>query len=201
MADKKQPATRVTLGSPEFPVRFSYIALFQPKEAKDDAGETVRDDSGVAVKKFSAQIRIPKKDKVGHAACLAAIEAARHEEFGDKKIANLKLPIRDGDEEWEEKDDESLKGHWFFNCSSKQKPNVVGPKKDELTGKLELLGESDIKSGDYGRVSVNFFGFTGKQKGIGVGLGNVQKLKDGDPLGNQRSADDDFGDLEDGFSD
>jgi hypothetical protein len=56
------------------------------------------------------------------------------------------------------------------------------------------MNESEMYSGVYARVSVNFFPYdnTGK-KGIGCGLGNVQKLEDGEPLGNRTSAASDFG--------
>ena len=55
---------------------------------------------------------------------------------------------------------------------------------------------------DYGRISVNFYYFENESKGIAVGLGNIQKRKDGEALGGTRTtADDDFGDLEDGFED
>ena len=74
-----------------------------------------------------------------------------------------------------------------------------------MEGHLGRIGEDDIKSGDYGRISINLFTFgvkkKAKSKGIGIGMGNIQKLKDGEPLGNTRSADDDFGDLEEGFQD
>lgn len=192
MSEANKNPTRVTIGSPEFPVRFSYLSAFEPKEFENDEGEKSL--------KFSAQIIIDKKDAKSIAAINAAVDAALADEFGSKRPANLKLPLRDGDLEFEEKG-EHLKGHWFFNVSSKQKPSVVGAEKDEFTGKLKALEAAEIKSGDYGRVSVNFFGFTGKSKGVGGGLGNIQKLKDGEPLGNQRSADDDFSDLEDGFND
>lgn len=192
-AAKKSP-TRLTIGSPEFPVRFSYLFAFEPKKGEDDDGKETA--------KYQSQIRIPKADKATKERIDAAVAIARKEKFGDKKITNFGHPLRDGDEEWEEKEDETLKGHWFFNASSKQKPDVVGTEKEEFDGKLKKLGQSEIKSGDYGRVSINLFGYEAKgNKGVGAGLGNIQKLKDGEPLGSQRSADDDFDDLEDGFND
>jgi hypothetical protein len=190
MTDKTK-STRLTIGSPEFPVRFSYLTAFEPKE--------VENDDGVKSLKYSCQVIIDKKDVATKAAIDKAVEAAIAAEF-PKRPANIKLPLRDGDLESDEKGDAVI-GCWFFNVSSKQKPNVVGTTKDEFTGKLAALGPSEIKSGDYGRVSVNFFGFTDKSKGVGGGLGNIQKLKDGEPLGSQRAAEDDFGDLDEGFKD
>lgn len=201
MSDANKNPTRVLLGSVEHPVRFSYLNVFEAKPKKDDDGRVVLDDNGKPILMFGAQIRVPKADKAAKANMDAAVEAAIAEEFGGKRPANLKLPIRDGDLEWEEKEDESLKGYWFFNTSAKSKPEVVGTTKDEFTGKLKRLEPSEIKSGDYGRVTVNFYGFNVKNKGIAVGLGNIQMLKEGEPLGNQRSADADFDDLEDGFAD
>ena len=51
-------------------------------------------------------------------------------------------------------------------------------------------------------MTVNFYYFENESKGVAVGLNNVQKLADGEALGgNASNADDDFGDLEDGFDD
>lgn len=195
MADAKLN-TRITIGSNEFPVRFSYLNAHEAKEVEredDDGKKTIE-------KLFSTQVIIDKKDTATKAAIDKLVDAVAKDYFGGKVPALLKLPLRDGDLEADEKGD-AVKGAWFFNCSSKHKPSVVGTAKDEFTGKLAALDASEIKSGDYGRISLNFFGFKGKQKGVAVGLGNIQKLKDGEALGSQRSADDDFGDLEDGFND
>lgn len=201
MADTKKSETRVILGKGQFPVRFSFLHAHVPQPKTDDNGNKVIDeDTGEVVKMYSTQVLIDKRDTEGKAACDAAIAAVIAEYFKGKKPANLKLPLRDGDEEWEEKG-EAVKGHWFFNCSSRNKPNVVGTKKDELTGKLIPLGPDEIKSGDYGRITVNFYGFDVKNKGVAAGLGNIQKTKDGEALGSTRSADDDFGDISDGFED
>ena len=188
MADKK--SNRMTLGTPTNPVRFSYLKSHVPEE--------VTNDDGVTSLKYGTMVIIDKKDVATVAAFNSMVKDAVDEHFKGK-TAMLKLPLRDGDEE-EDKGD-AVKGCWFFNCSSKQKPAVVGTEVNDLTGKLEPLGPDEIKSGDYGRVSINFFHFIGKSKGVGVGLGNIQKLKDGEPLGSQRSADDDFADIAGGFAD
>lgn len=188
MAENTNP-TKVTAGSREFPVRLSYLKVFTPEEHENDEGEKSL--------KYSCQCIVSKKDKATLAAIKRAEQAVIDDYFKGKKPANLKTPLRDGDEEWEEKG-EHLKGHYFFNCSAKKKPDVVSTKKDPGTGKLVRLTETEIKSGDYGRVSVNLFGFTGKSKGIGVGLNNIQFLEEGDALGNSTTADQDFGDFDDG---
>ncbi|MDM0258255.1 DUF2815 family protein, partial [Clostridioides difficile] len=55
---------------------------------------------------------------------------------------------------------------------------------------------TEVYSGCYGRVSINFFPYNSAgNKGIGCGLQNVQKLADGEVLGGARaSAEADFSD-------
>ena len=56
-----------------------------------------------------------------------------------------------------------------------------------------ILDRSEVYSGCYGRVSLNFYAFNSNgNKGIACGLGNIQKLRDGEPLGGRSSASDDF---------
>ena len=219
----EQKTTHLTLGSPTHPVRFSFINFFEPKV--DDENK-IDKKTGKPAEFYSCQVIISKADKETKAAIDKAVAAAAAEKLGDKKIPSMwKLPLRDGDEEADDKG-EHLKGCWFFNCKAKGKPAVVGTRKyteEDIDawdaenehetaefkarnrpklGKLVKLTPEDIKSGDYGRISVDFYHFENETKGIAAGLGNVQKLKDGDPLGGSRtSADDDFSDLEDGFTD
>ena len=50
----------------------------------------------------------------------------------------------------------------------------------------------------YGRASINFYAFnTNGNKGIACGLNNLQKLRDGEPLGGKYRAEDDFSDDDD----
>ena len=58
------------------------------------------------------------------------------------------------------------------------------------------MSPAEVYSGCYARVSLNFYAFntnTNGNRGIACGLGNVQKLRDGEPLGGgSTSAADDF---------
>jgi hypothetical protein len=46
-----------------------------------------------------------------------------------------------------------------------------------------ILGRDEVYSGCYGRVSLNFYAFNfNGNKGVACGLGNIQKIKDGEPL-------------------
>ena len=72
------------------------------------------------------------------------------------------------------------KGHWVFTANAKADypPEIV----DKMGN--PVINQSEIYSGIYGRVNVTFFPYAfGGKKGIGCGLGPVQKLRDGEPLG------------------
>ncbi len=159
-------------------VRFSYAHVHEPV-AIDENSE----------KKYSVSILIPKKDKKTLAKIEAAVEAATVEgkaKFGNKVPKDLKLPLRDGDEERDE--DENYEGCMFLNASSKRKPGIVDENLDEI------MEKDDFYSGCYGRASINFYAFNvAGNKGIAAGLNNLQKLEDGDRLSGGASAEEDFG--------
>ena len=72
------------------------------------------------------------------------------------------------------------KGHWVFTASAKADypPEIV-----DAMGN-PIINQSEVYSGMYGRVNVTFFPYMfGGKKGIGCGLGPVQKLEDGEVLG------------------
>ena len=60
---------------------------------------------------------------------------------------------------------------------------------------------AEVYSGCYARVSINFYAFNSNgNRGIACGLGNIQKVRDGEPLGGRSSAADDFStDFDDDF--
>lgn len=166
-------------------VRFSYAHFFKAR-AMDEGQDA----------KFSVVILIPKSDEITLGKIDRAIEAAKvqgkAEKFGGKLPANLKLPVHDGD--IEKPDDEAYEGHYFINCSSKSRPEVVDRNLDEV------IDATQVVSGDYGRVSINFYPFAvSGNKGIAAGLNNVQFLEKGEPLSGGSSAAEDFG--EGGFED
>ena len=139
--------------------------------------------------KYSISVLIPKTDIVTINKINEAIDIAIEEgiaRFGGKKPnkATLKLPLRDGDLE---RDNDAYKGHYFINANSINAPQIVDANLDPI------LDRNEVYSGCYGRVSINFYAFNSNgNKGIACGLGNVQKLRDGEPLGGRSSAKDDF---------
>lgn len=144
--------------------------------------------------RYSVSVLIPKDDKETIKAINDAVDAAIEEgiaKFGGKKPnkAAIKLPLRDGDTE---REDEAYAGHWFINANSKTAPQIV----DKAV--KPILDRDEVYSGCYARVSLNFYAFNSNgNKGIACGLGNIQKIRDGESLGGRSSAADDFSTEED----
>ena len=138
--------------------------------------------------KYSVSAIVPKSDTKTINAIKAAIEQAKKDsvsKWGGKVPANLKLPLRDGD--IDRPDDEAYAGCYFFNANSRQAPQVVDSKVQPI------LDQSEVYSGCYGKISVTFYGYNSNgNRGIAAGLGNIQKLKDGESLGGRTSPADDF---------
>lgn len=144
--------------------------------------------------RYSTAVLIPKDDKATIDAINAAVDAAIEEgiaKFGGKKPnkAAIKLPLRDGDVE---REDEAYKGHYFVNANSNTPPQIV----DRAV--KPILDRSEVYSGCYARVSLSFYAFNSNgNKGVACGLGNIQKVRDGEPLGGRTNAADDFATLDD----
>ena len=149
--------------------------------------------------KFSVSLIIPKSDTVTVGKIKAAIEAAYKE--GESKLKGnsksvppltaIKTPLRDGDTE--RPDDPAYKDSYFLNANSSTAPGLVD------ADCQPILQRSEVYSGVYGRASINFYAFnTNGNRGIAVGLNNLQKIRDGEPLGGKASAESEFaGDDED----
>ncbi|WP_321779934.1 DUF2815 family protein [Schaalia cardiffensis] len=168
-------------------VRLSYANIFEAKSIQ--CGKP----------KYSVSLIIPKSDIETLTKIERAIDAAIDVgigKFGGERPNKdaLKLPLRDGDVE---RDDEAYAGAMFVNANSTTPPQVVG------TDLQPILDASGVYSGCYARVSISFYAFnTNGNRGIACGLGNIQKLRDGEPLdGNRISAEVDFGLLTAAFDD
>jgi hypothetical protein len=176
--------TRIVTGE----ARLSYVNLLTPR-ARQDGGEA----------KYSVTILVPKSDVQTKQRIDAAIEAAK-QQGKDKKWNGVippmvALPVYDGDGV---KPSDGMpfgpecKGHWVFSASSKadQPPKIVDANLNPI------VDPTEIYSGMYGRVAVNFAPYAAQgKKGIGCYLStNVQKTRDGEPLGaSAPAAADDFG--------
>ena len=148
--------------------------------------------------KFSVSLLIPKTDTVTVNKIRAAIEAAYRE--GEAKLKGngktvppltaIKTPLRDGDAE--RPDDPAYAGHYFLNANSATAPGIVD------ADCQPILTRSEVYSGVYGRASISFYAFNSSgNRGIACGLNNLQKIRDGEPLGGRASAESDFSDFDD----
>ena len=161
--------------------RWSYANVWEPKSING------------GTPKYSISLIIPKSDTVTVAKIKAAIEAAYQE--GQVKLrgngrsvpplAAIKTPLRDGDVE--RPDDPAYANSYFINANSTTAPGIVDADRNPV------LTCSDVYSGVYGRASINFYAFSSNgNKGIAVGLNNLQLLRAGEPLGGKASAESDF---------
>ena len=174
-------ATKVLTGE----VRLSYANLTTPRVSQQ-GGEP----------KYSVTLLIPKSDQATLANIQQSIQAA-YDEGVTKKWGGArpqpKVIVHDGDGLRQSglPFGEECKGHWVLTASSKNKPQVVGI--DNINCEL---APQDIYSGMYARVTINFFAYdTAGSKGVGCGLGNVLKTRDGEPLSGGASAASDFADI------
>lgn len=173
---EKKPPLLTPLG------RLSYPNLFRPR-AKEEGGEPVY---GCTLIFDEAAQKTPE-----YTALKKAAAATAKEKWGDKMPATLRSPFRDGADKEQEGYGE---GKIFINISSKQKPGIVGTRRDPATGKPEVIDdESLIYAGCYVIASVRPYAYEAKgNKGVAFGLQNIQKRKDGDSLGGRTRADEDF---------
>lgn len=143
--------------------------------------------------KFSVSLIIPKSDTKTINAINAAVEAAYKE--GEAKLRGnsrtvpalsaIKTPLRDGDTE--RPDDEAYKNAYFVNANATTAPGIVDADLNPI------LSRSEVYSGVYGRASITFYAFNSSgNRGIACGLNNLQKIRDGEPLGSKASAESDF---------
>ncbi|MCM3041690.1 DUF2815 family protein [Paenibacillus motobuensis] len=172
-------STNVTTGQ----ARLSFVHLFQP-HANQPGQEP----------KYSTTILIPKTDVATMQRINAAIEAAAQKGvagiWNGARPPQLKTPIWDGDgvRQNGEPFGPECKGHWVLTASSKQQQSVVDVNLNPI------INQTEVYSGMYARVNINFFPFSNSgNRGIGAGLGPVQKLSDGEPLGGRISAEQAFG--------
>lgn len=175
------------IGSKENPVRFSFVQVWEPK-AMDDGDP-----------KFSVQVVISKENKALIAGVEANIEKAKqlgitkglYNKATTDNVA-FRTPLRDGDQEAEEKDDGSrdyLKGCMFFNASSSadRQPAIV-----DRRG-APIMRRDDFYSGCYGIADINFYPFKYGKGGVAAGLNSIMKRDDGERLDGRLSTDQAFG--------
>jgi hypothetical protein len=174
--------------TPEFRGSFVNILAPDPRKLKDD-GKT----------QYGITMLIPKTADIS--GLVAIYKEAALEGWPDpaKRPTKLVNPIKDGDtDEYEAgglKKDKypEMAGCWVINASSTRKPGVV----DENV--QPIIDPEEIKSGYWYRATVNAFFYKPdakspkKKSGVGIGLINVQKLREDETFGaGGGKAEDDF---------
>lgn len=173
--------------TPKF--RVSYPQVFEPK--KNDLNGKME---------YSVMAVFPK------GADLSALKKAAEEEI-EKKLGkdrakwpkNLRSPFRPHEDRM--KTDEVTgkeylpepfeAGGFWMNLKSTQKPQLVDQQVKHISD------QSSFYPGCWAIASVNSFYYDQKgNKGISFGLGNLQKVADGDPLSGRTKAEDDFAPVE-----
>lgn len=183
MSKLSQNKTKVITGEN---TRWSYANVWDPKAING------------GTPKYSVSLIIPKTDTKTVEDVKSAIKAAYEE--GESKLKGnaktcpaleaIKNPLRDGD--LERPDDEAYKNAYFINANSPTAPGVVD------INLQPIIERSEVYSGVYGRASISFYAFNSNgNRGIACGLNNLQKIKDGEPLGGKASAESDFNTQED----
>lgn len=166
-------------------VRFSYCNLFQPKAPfNNPQGEP----------KYSATVLVPKTNTAAKAvidnAIAQAIDAGVSSKWNGVRPPQPAICVHDGDGPRPSDGSafgEECKGCWVFTASTKQPPFVV----DEYV--QNIIDPTKVYSGMWGNVNVTFFAYNNAgKKGIGCGLNGVQKIRDGEALGGQITAQEAF---------
>lgn len=175
LAHKIAPSAAASASCKTPVFRSSYAFVHEPKETPN--GEM----------KYQICMIFPKDKIADWKPVLQAIANAAAKKFGDdpnKWPSNLKCPVRDGDEE---RDNKEYKGCYFINGGNKNKPGIVDRQLNPIQSREEFY------SGCYARASLSFYGFdVSGNKGVGTGLNNLLFWEDGERLDGSTTAEDDF---------
>jgi hypothetical protein len=179
--------------TPEFRVSYSYV--FTPQENRQDDGTVKREYSLTAIFPKGADLTAVK----------AAAQQVLIDKFGpdqSKWPGNLRNPFRKCNERWKNEGGKQVvpagyeDGDAIFitaKATEKSPPGVVDQRLNDI------IESRDFYSGCYARASVRPYYYEKKgNRGVAFGLNNVQKLRDGDPLGGRSRPTDDFQAVEGG---
>lgn len=171
MADQKYKGVRLT--TPKF--RTSFPHLHEPAGMEGQP------------KKYSVVMLFPKDSDMSWAK--KAIATVMTERFGADKTKwpkGLKNPIRDGDDK--ESPLAGYEGSYYVTARSNDKPGCVDHQLNDIIDVRE-----ELYAGSYARATISFYYYDkAGNRGVGVGLSNLQKLGDGEKFSGRTSAKDDF---------
>lgn len=176
MTNQKSEIIRVKTGE----VRASYAhRLFKAKK-NDKSGKD----------EFTCMFLIAKEDKQTLRDISSAIKNACLAAFDTDDLAELgiKNPLRDCAKDKKRKDDPTYEGYYFINARSYKPPRVA----QYINGALvDLQSTEEFKSGDFCKASLTFKAYA-VHGTLGVYVNGVLKTRDGEPLGDSYSMEDDF---------
>jgi len=145
--------------------RLSFPALFVPE---------VNQNNPSATAKYSTIIVFDKDTDI--APLEEIIAEAREAKFGQDVPSNFRNPIRDGSEK-AHLGEPFGEGTKFVTAKSNFQPGIVGPDLQPV------IDQNEVYPGVYARLQIHAFGYgTNGNNGVGIGLDNVQKVKDGGAL-------------------
>ena len=149
--------------------RVSFPEVFKAKAA-EEGGEP----------KFSISMLFEKGEDLSRMQNLL-LEAAKEKWGDDVNVKSLRRPFRD---QGEKEISGYVDGAYFASASSKQKPAVVDEDVEPI------LDQNDFYAGCYAQAKVHAYAWDNKYgKGVSFGLGNIQKVRDGERLGGRAQSD------------
>lgn len=178
IAQRTMPPTKVITSDK---VRWSYVNVWAPKSV------------GGGTPKYSVSLIISKTDTETLNAIQAAIQAAYQEGAAKLKgagqtvppLSAIRTPLRDGDAE--RPGDPAYANSYFINANSPTAPGIVDANCNPV------IERSEIYSGVFGRASISFYAYNRSgNRGIACSLNNLQKIRNGEPLGGKPKASSDF---------
>lgn len=176
MANPKSKAVKVA--TPLF--RLSYPSLHEPKGFEGQEP------------KYGATMLFPAASDMAWAK--DAIRKVMTERFGADKAMwpkGVRTPLRNGDEK--ENQPAGYAGTIYIAARSQDRPGVVDHNCNEIVNVRE-----DVYAGCYCKATIAFFYYDrAGNKGVGVALNNVQKVKDGEKFGGRSDAKRDFSPVDD----
>lgn len=173
MSDEKKEERIVTC---EF--RVSYPNVFKPK-APYPGKEPV----------YSLDMLFPKDADIMPLKRLVKAAIDKKWPNNQPPTSSMKLPFKDGDQH----KNSNYDGFTVCRAASKYQPGVIDQKKNDI------LDPKEFYSGCWARATLIAYAYdTAGNKGVSLGLQNLQKLRDDEAFSGMRSAQDDFDAVESG---
>lgn len=173
----KEKIESIKVTTPEF--RVSFPSVFEPSKMDGQPQDAAR---------YSVTMLFDKNADLTQ--LKAAIRKAVEMKFPDptKRPKGLKNPLRNGDEK---PNLDGYPGCTFAAAKSKTRPGVVDQNVQPI------LSAEEFYAGCYARATVTVYYFDkAGNKGVALGLQNIQKIRDGQPFSGRSRAEDDFGSID-----